>query len=81
MAGTQPQGPPELLPDPEQIKREERKIVEETEKAGGHVHEFNPDASPAEKAAAAGKVPHPQSATGPQFMLTEPCRACHWAWT
>ena len=43
-------------PDPLQVKREERRIVEETEKAGGTVHEFNPDASPAEKAADAGKV-------------------------
>ena len=43
-------------PDPLQVKREERRIVEETEKAGGTVHEFNPDASPAEKAANAGKV-------------------------
>jgi hypothetical protein len=43
-------------PDPVQVKREERRIVEETEKAGGTVHEFDPDASPAEKAAEIGKV-------------------------
>jgi hypothetical protein len=46
--------PPE--PDLLEVKREERKIVEETEKAGGTVHEFNPDASPEQKAAHAGKV-------------------------
>jgi len=80
MADGQPQAPPEPQSDREQIKREERKIVEDTEKAGGHVHEFNPDASPAEKAAAAGKVPYPTSATGLQFMLIEPCRVCLWAW-
>lgn len=42
--------------DEQQIKRQERKIVEETENAGGTVHEFNPDLSPAQKAAAAGRV-------------------------
>jgi hypothetical protein len=39
-----------------QAKREERKIVQDTEKAGGTVHEFNPDASPAQKAAALRSV-------------------------
>ena len=43
-------------PDPMQVKREERRIIEETKKAGGTVHEFDPDASPAEKAADIGKV-------------------------
>lgn len=47
---------PEPIPDPVQVKREERRIVEETEKAGGTVHEFDPHASPAQKAADAGKV-------------------------
>jgi hypothetical protein len=46
----------EPTPDPMQIKREERRIVEETEKAGGTVHEFDPNASPAQKAADTGKV-------------------------
>ena len=44
-------------PDPAQVKREERKIVEDTENQGGTVHEFNPDADPKEKAAAVKKVP------------------------
>ena len=42
--------------DMAQVEREERRIIEETEKAGGTVHEFNPDASPKEKAASAGEV-------------------------
>jgi len=42
--------------DVAQIHREEKKVVEDTEKEGGTVHEFNPDASPQQKAAAAGKV-------------------------
>jgi TRAP-type C4-dicarboxylate transport system substrate-binding protein len=42
--------------DTEQVRREEKKIVEDTEKAGGTVHEFNPDASPQQKAAATRKV-------------------------
>jgi hypothetical protein len=46
--------------DTAQVKREEKKIVEETEKAGGTVHEFNPDASPEQKAASAAKVQLPQ---------------------
>lgn len=46
----------ESSPDPMQVKREERRIVEETEKAGGIVHEFDPNASPAQKAADAAKV-------------------------
>jgi len=45
----------------EQIQREERKIVEDTERAGGTVHEFNPDASPQQKAAALKKVTQPPS--------------------
>lgn len=43
-------------PDPRQVERDEKRLVEETEKAGGTVHEFNPDASPQEKAAALRKV-------------------------
>jgi len=43
----------------QQINREQRKIVEDTEKAGGTIHEFNPDSSPAEKAAALRKVIQP----------------------
>lgn len=39
-----------------QVKKEERKIVEDTEKAGGTVHEFNPDSTPQQKAATAAKV-------------------------
>jgi hypothetical protein len=42
--------------DSAQVKKEEKKIVEETEQAGGTVHEFNPDATPQQKAAAAAKV-------------------------
>ena len=42
--------------DTGQVKREEKKIVEETQKAGGTVHEFNPDATPQQKAAVAAKV-------------------------
>jgi hypothetical protein len=42
--------------DAAQIKREEKKVVDDTEKAGGTVHEFNPDASPQQKAAAVGRV-------------------------
>ena len=44
-------------PDIAEVEREERKIVEETQMAGGTIHEFNPDASPQEKAAALKKVP------------------------
>lgn len=40
----------------EQINREQRKIVEDTERAGGTIHEFNPDATPQQKAAALRKV-------------------------
>jgi len=40
----------------QQIKREEKKIVDDTERAGGTVHEFNPDATPQQKAAALRKV-------------------------
>lgn len=43
-------------PDIAEVEREERKIVEETQMAGGTIHEFNPDASPQEKAAALKKV-------------------------
>ena len=42
--------------DAAQIKREEKKVVDDTEKEGGTVHEFNPDASPQQKAAAVGRV-------------------------
>jgi TRAP-type C4-dicarboxylate transport system substrate-binding protein len=43
--------------DTARVEREEKKIVEETKKAGGTVHEFSPDASPQEKAAATKEVP------------------------
>lgn len=42
--------------DTDQVKREEKNIVEETKLAGGTVHEFDPHATPQQKAAAAGKV-------------------------
>ena len=62
----------------QQIKREERKIVEETERAGGHVHEFNPDASPEQKAAALRKVhPFPQSAPFVQLHVADMCDIEH----
>ena len=70
---------PELQPqqpDPEQVEREERKLVEETEKAGGTVHEFNPDASPQEKAAALRKVLISSSSSLPLSVLIEHCRPC-----
>jgi hypothetical protein len=40
----------------QQINREQKKIVDDTEKAGGTVHEFDPDATPQQKAAALRKV-------------------------
>ena len=40
----------------QQINREQKKIVDDTERAGGTVHEFNPDATPQQKAAALRKV-------------------------
>jgi hypothetical protein len=43
-------------PDIDQMKREEKEIVEETKQAGGTVHEFDPNSTPQQKAAAAGKV-------------------------
>lgn len=42
--------------DTAQLEREEKKIVEETQKAGGTVYEFDPHSSPEEKAAALRKV-------------------------
>ena len=59
--------------DPLQVEREERKIVEETEKAGGTVHEFDPDASPAQKAAQAGKVMINCLKRGRNFLLILCC--------
>ena len=56
-------------PDFLQVEMEERKIVEETEKAGGTVHEFNPDASPAQKAAEAGRVMINCLKRGHNFLL------------
>lgn len=56
-----------------EVKREERKIVEETEKAGGTVHEFNPDASPEQKAAHAGKVMINCLKRGHDFLLILCC--------
>jgi hypothetical protein len=44
-------------PDHEQAEREQKKMVDETQKAGGTVYEFDPDATPSQKAATAGKVP------------------------
>jgi hypothetical protein len=43
-------------PDAAQVERAEKKIVSDTEKEGGTVHEFNPDSTPKEKAAAVKKV-------------------------
>jgi hypothetical protein len=43
-------------PDSAQVEREERRMVDETQKAGGTVHEFDPHASPQQKAAVAGKA-------------------------
>jgi len=42
--------------DTAQVERLEKKMVAETEKAGGTVHEFNPDESPQQKAAGVKKV-------------------------
>ena len=53
----------------QQIKREQRKIVEDTERAGGTIHEFNPDATPAEKAASLRKVIQPFSRPPLLFQL------------
>jgi hypothetical protein len=39
------------------VAREEKNLAADTERAGGIVHEFDPDASPAEKAAGVKKVP------------------------
>jgi TRAP-type C4-dicarboxylate transport system substrate-binding protein len=39
-----------------QLERLEKKVVEDTEKEGGTVHEFNPDATPEQKAASVKKV-------------------------
>jgi hypothetical protein len=62
-------------PDPAQVERAERKIVSDTEKQGGTVHEFNPDASPKEKAAAVKKARFQYSSS---FELITDFRPCHW---
>jgi len=43
--------------DPVQVERLQKKVVEDTEREGGTVHEFNPDATPEQKAASVKKVP------------------------
>jgi hypothetical protein len=63
----------------QQINREQKKIVDDTEKAGGTVHEFNPDATPQQKAAALRKVISPLYAN---YVFADKCgpRACRSAW-
>jgi hypothetical protein len=62
--------------DAAQIHREEKKVVDDTERAGGTVHEFNPDATPQQKAAAVGKVGNClRCSTDPRASQ------CPWAWT
>jgi hypothetical protein len=58
----------------DQAKRDERKIVDDTQKAGGTVHEFDPDATPQQKAAALRSVSDLQTT----WLIVN--RQCLWAW-
>lgn len=62
--------------DAAQVERVEKKLVEETKKEGGTVHEFNPDASPQEKAAGVKKVNTLAIALLMSLMLL--LRLCLW---